>query len=167
MRIDGKLSFSKGLATTICAFFLVCLLGGLGTAMAANDGTNQKLQQAQQKSQEASSKLEEIQAVIMENNPELAKEREELMALQQEKLKEYTSEGASKQEQIMARLKVQRDEEFQQELQSFNKKLIKAMKKEDPKTEEYISELRSAQQTIMEIRRSQQGNGQGGMSMEN
>jgi len=151
----------KKLAIFGAALLAVCLLGGLNAAVAQDKGADsaqkQELQQAQQQAEQATAKLREIQKVVVKNDSALEKEQQDLMALQQKKMEQYTSENATKREKIMALLKVRRDKELQQKRQAFNEKLVKAMKKEDPKTEDYIADLRNARKKIMEIRQAQQG----------
>lgn len=133
---------------------------------------SQELQKAKQKAQKYSQKLRKIQKTAMENNPDLKKKRDELQNMQEKKMKEMVSDNATRMEKLKARMKLRQDKELQQKRQSLQKDFLDAMKKEDPKTQEYLDKFSNARKKIRKIqqqkrqRQQGQGQGQGGMQKQ-
>lgn len=154
---------------TILALIALCLIAfGFSQASAQQEGAgdaqqNKELQEAKQKAQKYSEKLREIQKAAMEKNPELKKQREELKNLQKEKMNEIVSENATRMEKLKARMKLRQDKELQEKRKSLQEDFLEAMKKEDPKTQDYLDEFSNARKKIRKInqQRQQQGQGQG------
>jgi uncharacterized Zn finger protein (UPF0148 family) len=65
-------------------------------------------------------------------------------------------------------MKLRQDKELQQTRKSLQKDFLEAMKKEDPKTQEYLDKFSEARKKIRKInrQRQQRGQGQGGMQKQ-
>lgn len=153
------------------AFFAIFFVFGQAPAQqqeaeqkAQQSQQSQELQEAKQKKDKYGQKLQKIQNATLENNPEVKTELEKrlskLRKLQKEKFNEIVSENATAREKMMAQRRVMQDEEIRKKQQAIRDYLIEAMKKEDPKAEEYFNKLKKAQKNIQEIRRKQQRKGQ-------
>lgn len=125
---------------------------------------SQELQKAKQQKAKYGQKLKKLQNATLENNPEVKTELEnrlsKLRELQKKKFNKIVSENATAREKMMAQRRVMQDEEIRKKQQAIRDYLIEAMKKEDPKAEEYFNKLKKAQKNIQEIRRQQKQKGQ-------
>ncbi len=106
------------------------------------DKSQNEMQNAREKAQKYSNKLRDIQKQALENNPELKKQQNELRNLQKEKLEQMVPDNASKQDKVKAYRKLRQDKQLQERKKQFWQDMKGAMEKEDPKTEEYIKNLR-------------------------
>jgi len=126
---------------------------------------SQELQKAKQNAQKYSQKLQEIQKAAMENNPDLKKKRDELQKMQQNKMEEMVSDNATRMEKLKARMKLRQDKELQNKRKSLQEDFLEAMKKEDPKTEDYLDKFNQARKKIQQMNQQRQ-QGQGGMQKQ-
>ncbi len=136
-----------------CLFFF--LLAGSIQVIAAEQGgqkgKSKELQEAQQKMRKYSQKLKNIQSDALENNPQLKNRIQEFQELQKEKVQEYVSENATRQEQLQARMKLRNDKELKEKGQKIRQDMLEAMEKEDPKTKNYLQELTAARKQVMQL----------------
>ena len=72
------------------------------------------------------------------------KKRQELKELQQKKIQEATPQNATRKEKIQAYRKLRQDPEMRSKTQKYKEDMLKAMEKEDPKTQEYMQKMREA-----------------------
>lgn len=128
--------------------------------------SNQELNQAKQKADKYSQKLRKIQQTVMEKNPELKKQRDEVRELQKEKMNDLVSENATRKERIKAIMRLRQDKELMQKRKSLQKDFLKAMEEEDPKTKEYLEKLSEARKTMRRINRNRTGQNQQGQMKE-
>jgi len=138
--------------------------------------------------------LQQIQQETLEANPELAKQRDELVTLMDTKMVEAGHDPSASRDKIeelqgqlqgeeltkserqelgtelrqemttlqQAQGNVMQDQEVQAKRQSLNEDLVSAMEEQNPKTEELISDLQSAQREYRQLAsriQQQQGGG--------
>ncbi|MEF8824209.1 MAG: hypothetical protein V5B78_11480 [Desulfohalobiaceae bacterium] len=156
----GKRTACAALATLLVLVFAV---GQAVAEQKANQPqSDQKLQEAKQKAKNYSEKLRNIQKSVMEKNPELKERREELRQMQKNKMNDLVSENATRKEKVKAVMQLRQDQELMKKRKSLQKDFLKAMKKEDPKTQEYLDKLDEARKTMRRINQNRTGSGQQG-----
>lgn len=143
--------------------------------------------------------LQQIQQETLEANPELAKERDELVTLMDTKMVEAGHDPSSSRDKIeelqgqlqgeelteserqelgaelrqemttlqQAQGDVMQDQDVQAKRQSLNENLVAAMEEQDPKTEELISDLQTAQREYRQLASRVQQQRGGGMPRGN
>lgn len=163
MQNEKKSYFYFRVRLVTLAIFLASLFLVAGQTMAEQKGPNmqqKEMQQAQKEAQKYSKKLENIQKKVLENNPKLKKQLDDLKKLQKQKLDKMVSENATRKEKMKAYIKLRQDKELQQKKKQYRKDILEAMKKEDPKTEEYIQKLQDARQKLRRQRKNRSGKSQ-------
>jgi len=143
--------------------------------------------------------LQQIQQETLEANPELAKERDELVTLMDTKMVEAGHDPSASRDKIedlqgqlqgeelskserqelgaelrqemttlqQAQGDVMQDQEVQAKRQSLNENLVSAMEEQNPKTEELISDLQTAQREYRQLASRMQQQQGGGMPRGN
>jgi chromosome segregation ATPase len=173
--------------------------GGMMAPNSQGSGLMQQVQAKRAEIQQLNQQLMEIQENAIEANPELAKQRDELISFVDEKMAEggYDAEAArgrieqlqgemqsgdlsaEEQQQNRQQLRqemtsmqqaqgqVMEDEEFQAKRESLNENLVAAMQEQNPKTDELISQLQTAQQEYQQLAQQAMQQHGGGMDSPN
>jgi hypothetical protein len=154
-------SYSKVSAYLACLAGLIlaaCLIASPAAAQNKGQGKGQskQMQDAQQRMKESRQKLKEIRKKVMKDNPELQQRRKSIQELQRKKMQEYAGENATRKEKFQAMMKVRRDKEVREKIGSFRDELINQMEQEDPKTKQYLQELKSAAKEMRNLKQQQQ-----------
>ncbi len=154
----------KTACTAIATLLLLVFAVGQAVAEQKSDQPqpDQKLQEAKQKAKKYSEKLRNIQQSVMEKNPELKERREELRQMQKNKMDDLVSENATRKEKVKAVMQLRQDQELMEKRKSVQKDFLKAMEKEDPKTQDYLDKLDEARKTMRRINQNRTGSGQQG-----
>lgn len=141
----------------------LCLVASPAAAQnkGQGQGQSQQMKDAQNRMKQNRQKLNEVRKKVMKDNPELQQRRQNLQELQREKMKEYAGENATRKEKFRAMMKVRQDKEVQKKIGNFRKDLLKEMKSVDPKTEQYLQDLKSAAQEMKSLKRKKQQQGLG------
>ena len=159
---------------------------------AQSGGLMQQVQQKQAEIQQLNQQLAQIQQATIEANPELADQRDELIANVDEKMVEAGHDPEASREKIgdlqeelqggelsaeesqsvtqeirqaqtqlqQAQQQAMQDEAIRTEIQSLNEGVVEAMTEQNPKAEELIAQLQTAQQeyqALMQRAMQQQG----------
>ena len=157
-------------------------------------GLMQQVQQKQAEIQQLNQQLAQIQQATIEANPELADQRDELLANVDEKMAEAGHDPEASREKIgdlqeqlqgdelspeenqavagelrqeqsslqQAQSQAMQDESIQTEIQSLNEDLVAAMRERNPKVEELIAQLQTAQQEYQSLMQRAMQQQQGG-----
>jgi membrane-bound lytic murein transglycosylase len=159
-------SYSKVGAYFACLAGLlltVCLIASPAAAQDKGQGKSQskQMQDAKQRMKESRQKLKEVRQKVMKDNPELQQRRKSIQELQRQKMQEYAGENATRKEKFQAMMKVRRDKEVREKIRGFRDDLIKQMEDVDPKTKQYLQELKSAAKDMQKLKKQQQQQGLG------